>query len=208
MDQLILAPNRLAATSINVGFKWTARPSRVGRAALVMALFVGVSAFFSGVGVATAAPEATIQSLDEQVQVIKSDVLAIAAELSNLEEKLLHPSDTQVAVFVTLAEDTDTKGLELDSIQVSIDGDPVADHVYSWKEIEALAKGGVQRIHTGNLRTGPHRIDVQVSGRLANGKDFEQTQQIGFRKDIEPKRLGITLTGGGSGGATVAVGEW
>ena len=32
-----------------------------------------------------------MQSLDEQVQEVKSDILSIAAELSNLEEKLLYP---------------------------------------------------------------------------------------------------------------------
>jgi len=151
--------------------------------------------------------EATIQSLDEQVQAIKGDVLAIAAELSNLEERLLHPSDTQVAVFVAFADEA-REGLLLDSMHVSIDGQPVADHVYSFKELEALAKGGVQRIHTGNLRGGKHRLGVRVAGQLANGKDFEQTQEIDFEKLVEPKRLGITLTGGGSGGASVAIGDW
>jgi hypothetical protein len=38
-----------------------------------------------------------IKGLDEQVQEIKSDVLSIAAELNQLEEKLLYPSNTQVA---------------------------------------------------------------------------------------------------------------
>ncbi len=153
------------------------------------------------------AAEATIQSLDEQVQTIKSDVLAIAAELANLEERLLYPSDTQVAVFVSLGDDV-KDGLQLDSIHVSIDGQSVADHVYSFKELEALAKGGVQRIHTGNLRGGPHRLGVRVAGRLANGNDFEQNQEVEFEKRVEPKRLGIRLTGGGFGGATVAIGDW
>jgi hypothetical protein len=44
-----------------------------------------------------------IKGLDEQVQEIKSDVLRITAELNQLEEKLLYPSNTQVAVFISLA---------------------------------------------------------------------------------------------------------
>ena len=40
-----------------------------------------------------------MRSLDEQVQVVKSDALSIAAELGRLEEKLLSPSNTQIAVF-------------------------------------------------------------------------------------------------------------
>jgi hypothetical protein len=157
---------------------------------------------------ASAEQGATIQSLDAQVQTIKGDVLAIAAELANLEEQLLYPSETHVAVFVALDETT-SDGFELDSMKISIDGKSVAEHIYSFKEVEALEKGGVQRIHTGNLRTGKHRIEVHVAGRLANGEDFEQSGMLEFRKDVEPKRLGITLAGGGpGGGAKIAVGDW
>ena len=45
---------------------------------------------------------AQMKGLDEQVQEIKSDVLGIAAELNRLEEKLLYPSNTQIAVFVAI----------------------------------------------------------------------------------------------------------
>ncbi|HEY5658569.1 MAG TPA: hypothetical protein VIY27_12345, partial [Myxococcota bacterium] len=72
-----------------------------------------------------------MQGLDQQVQEIKSDVLGIAAELSLLEEKLLYPSNTQVAVFVSLAEG---EPLNLDWVRVEIDGQPVAHHIYAFKE--------------------------------------------------------------------------
>jgi hypothetical protein len=58
-----------------------------------------------------------MQGLDEQVQEIKSDVLRIAAELSLLEERLLYPSGTQVAVFVSLAQG---EAFQLDSVQIQI----------------------------------------------------------------------------------------
>src|SRR5574340_524314 len=50
------------------------------------------------------APKEQNKGLDEQVQDIKTDVLSIAAELNQLEEKLLYPSDTQVAIFVSVAK--------------------------------------------------------------------------------------------------------
>ena len=46
-----------------------------------------------------------IKGLDEQVQDIKKDALAISSELAQLEEKLLYPSNTQLALFVTLVGD-------------------------------------------------------------------------------------------------------
>jgi hypothetical protein len=83
-----------------------------------------------------------MKGLDEQVQEVKSDVLSIAAELKRLEERLLYPSNTHLAVFVELVE-RDT--LRLDSVRIQIDGAQVAHSIYSFKELEALQKGGVQR---------------------------------------------------------------
>jgi len=133
-----------------------------------------------------------MQSLDEQIQEIKSDALSIAAELSGLEEKLLYPSNTQVAVFVSLSEGEDFR---LDSLQIQIDGERVAHYIYSFKELEALKKGGVQRIYTGNISTGEHQLNVLVAGKLSGGKDLETTESFSFRKDIEPKLVAITLAG-------------
>lgn len=133
-----------------------------------------------------------MQSLDEQVQEIKSDVLGIAAELGRLEERLLYPSNTQIAVFVSLAEDD---GFELDSVQIEIDGKLVARHIYTLKELEALRKGGVQRIYTGNVPTGEHRVDVSVSGSRAGGDEITGAQSFHFIKEVEPKPVGITIVG-------------
>lgn len=146
-----------------------------------------------------------MQSLDEQVQEIKSDVLGIAAELGRLEERLLYPSNTQVAVFVSLA---DGETLRLDSVQIQIDGEPVARHIYSAKELEALQKGGVQRIYTGNLPTGEHRLEVSVAGTQAGGGDLRGTRSFTFRKEVEPKLVGITLAAQGSGDASIQLAGW
>ena len=143
-----------------------------------------------------------IKGLDEQVQEIKSDVLSIAAELSRLEERLLYPSNTQVAVFVSLAEG---ETFRLDSVQIQIDGELVAHHIYSFKELEALQKGGVQRIYTGNVSTGEHRLEVSVAGKLSSGTDLSATESFSFSKDAEPKLVGVTLAGQGS---SISLGAW
>ena len=146
-----------------------------------------------------------MQGLDEQVQEIKSEVLAIASELGQLEEKLLYPSDTQVAVFVSIAPDD---AVELDSVRIQIDGEPVAHHIYSFKELAALRKGGVQRIYTGNLPTGEHQIEVSMAGTLPGGARFEETESFPFEKAVEPKMVGLTLAGHSVGGAQIQLGGW
>lgn len=134
-----------------------------------------------------------MKGLDEQVQEVKSDVLSIAAELSQLEEKLLYPSDTHFAIFVQFAKG-DT--LRLDSVDVRVDGQPAAHYIYSFKELEALQKGGVQRLHTGNIASGQHQLEVTVNGKLANGGDYSRSETVAFTKDIKPKLLGLTVSSG------------
>ena len=144
-----------------------------------------------------------LRGLDDQVQEIKSDVLSIAQELNRLEEKLLYPSGTQVAIFVTLAKGDQ---MRLDAVRLQIDGQLVAHHIYSFKELEALRKGGVQRIYVGNVATGDHKLEVLVDGKLEGGADFSRTERFTFRKEVKPKLVGLTLAG--SGNTPIALREW
>ena len=146
-----------------------------------------------------------MRGLDEQIQEVKSDVLRIAAELSQLEEKLLYPSGTQVAIFVAMAKDDK---MRLDAVRLQIDGQLVAHYIYSFKELEALHKGGVQRIYVGNVATGDHQLEVLVDGKLEGGADFSRTERFTFRKDVKPKLVGLTLSGPDGGKTPITLGEW
>lgn len=146
-----------------------------------------------------------MQSLDQQVQDIKSDVLAITSELRGLEEKLLYPSNTQVAVFVSIAEG---KEVSLDSARLSIDGEQVTHHIYTFKELEALEKGGVQRIYTGNVPVGEHTLEIAVKGTRLGGASYESVEEFAFRKEADPKKLGVVLDSGLSGAASVSIADW
>ncbi|MGC1453762.1 MAG: hypothetical protein WA946_01045 [Nitrospirota bacterium] len=131
-----------------------------------------------------------IKGLDEQVQEIKTDSLSIAAALNQLEEKLLYPSNTQIAVFASLVGG---ETFRLDSVEIQLDGKPVAHHLYTFKELEALQKGGVQRIYTGNVRSGEHELQVFVIGKAGGGADFQQSERFKVTKDAGPKIVEISL---------------
>jgi hypothetical protein len=146
-----------------------------------------------------------MKGLDEQVQEVKSDVLSIAAELNQLEEKLLYPSDTHVAVFVALAQG---ETFRLDAVQLQIDGQLATHYIYSFKELEALQKGSVQRLYTGNIGTGQHEIEVSLSGKLASGQEYSRTERFPFSKDVGPKLIGLTLASPDSGKPAIDLGEW
>jgi len=177
-----------------------ARRNRITNTLVAFLLCLG-----SAYGWAEQNDQEQMRSLDEQVQAIKSDVLGISQELSRLEEKLLYPSGTQVAVFVTLAKGD---SMRLDAVRLQIDGQLVAHYIYSAKELEALRKGGVQRIFVGNVATGDHQLEVLVDGKIEGGVDFSRTEHFAFRKEVKPKLVGLTLAGPDSGSAPIALGEW
>jgi hypothetical protein len=129
-----------------------------------------------------------IKGLDEQVQDIKQDVLAISTELLQLEEKLLYPSNTQVSLFVSVVRGGRVR---LDSVDIRLNGRSVTHHVYTHKELEALQSGGVQRIYTGNLRAGEHQLEITLAG--ANG--FSESATHTFTKDEGPALVEIRLFG-------------
>jgi hypothetical protein len=131
-----------------------------------------------------------LKGLDEQVQEIKGDVFAIAAELNLLEEKLLYPSQTQVAVFISLA---DGETFRLDSVDLKLGEKEVAHHLYNYKELEALRMGGVQRLFTGNIRTGAHPLQVSFNGKSVGGDAFQRTDSYRVEKGVGPKIVEITL---------------
>lgn len=167
-------------------------------ATLVMAL--GLSAAVSAEEVS----KEQIKGLDEQVQEIKKDVLGIAADLNRLEEKLLFPSNTQLSLFVSVAPGDKFR---LDAVEILIDGKPVANHLYTFKELEALQQGGVQRIYTGNVTKGEHELKVSYLAK-SGSSEARRSETFKFTKDITPKLVGITLSGPSLTGKSIAVKDW
>ena len=146
-----------------------------------------------------------IKGLDEQVQDIKKDVLELTSELTLLEEKLLFPSNTQVSLFVSLAGD---KGFVLDSMQIKLDNKVVAQHLYTYKEIEALRSGGVQRIYTGNIKTGEHNLVASFIGRGSSDNEYQRSENFTVTKAVGPKFVEIQISGSSASDQTISFKDW
>jgi hypothetical protein len=146
-----------------------------------------------------------VKGLDEQVQDIKQDVLQLTSELSRLEEKLLFPSNTQVSLFVSLKGD---EGFVLDSMQIKVDNKVVAQHLYTYKEIEALRAGGVQRIYTGNIKTGDHEMVASFIGRSKSGNEYQRSEKYTVTKAVGPKFVEIEISGSSSSDQTLSFKDW
>lgn len=172
---------------------------------VVLSLILIVLLHAGRAGAADAPTESSeLQGIDDQVQTLKKEVIQINSELSLLEEKLLFPSTTQIAVFVSLEA---PQNFRLDSAELSIDNQVVAKYVYTFRELEALNKGGVQRLHTGNVATGTHNLSVLLRGKSVGGDPYEQTGTATVKKDVDPKFVEMRIVGT-SGKPTVEFRDW
>jgi hypothetical protein len=113
----------------------------------------------------------TTASLDEVIQTLKQDVLALNRELFILEEELLYPASTQVAVFLSLDVG---EFFSLDTVQLKIDDKVVSNYLYTPREVEALHQGGVQRLYMGNQKAGEHELVAIFTGKGPNGRDYRR----------------------------------
>ena len=146
-----------------------------------------------------------IKGLDEQVQDIKKDVIDLTSELNLLEEKLLFPSNTEVALFVSLNQGDDFR---LDSVQIKLANKVVAYHIYNYRELEAMRKGGMQKIYTGNIKTGEHNLVVSFKGEASTGGEYSRSAQYKLTKKIGPAFVEIKLAGPDVGAADVQFKDW
>jgi hypothetical protein len=148
-------------------------------------------------GDAAAAPPGTADSgdfktLDQEVQSMKKDVIDLNKDLFVLEEELLFPANTQVAVYVSMDVGT---FFALDSVTVKIDNKLVKNYLYTAREADALLKGGVQQIYLGNLKVGKHELVAFFAGKgLPVDRDYRRGATINFDKGVGAKYLELKIT--------------
>ena len=117
-------------------------------------------------------------------------MLELNRDLFMLEEELLFPSNTQVSVFVSMDVG---EFFQLDSVQLKIDGKEVADYLYTPREIDALVRGGVQRLHIGNLRSGDHELVAFFTGKGPKGRDYRRGTTATISKGLGPKYVELRI---------------
>jgi hypothetical protein len=136
-------------------------------------------------------PSEDTRGLDEEIQQLKQDVVDLNKDLFVLEEELLFPANTQVAVFISMDVG---EFFALDSIQLKVDNKEVANYLYTPREAEALLKGGVHRIYVGNLKVGDHELVAFFNGKGPNQREYRRGANLKFEKSVGAKYLELKIT--------------
>jgi inactivated superfamily I helicase len=132
----------------------------------------------------------TFQSLDKKIQNVKQEVLDLNRDLFVLEEELLFPASTQVAVFLSVDVG---EFFQLDSVQLKLDDKMVTNYLYTERENAALLRGGVQRLYMGNLRTGKHELVAVFTGKGTHERDYKRGATLVFEKQTDPKYIELKI---------------
>lgn len=131
------------------------------------------------------------RTLDSDIQDMKQLLLELNRDLFLLEEELLFPANTQVAVFVSMDVGD---FFDLDSVQIRLDDKDVSNYLYTAREVDALIRGGVHQIFLGNLRVGEHELVAIFTGAGPHARDYRRGATLTFEKGIGPKYIELTIS--------------
>jgi len=150
-------------------------------ALLILAVWLGI-ALAASARAATAGGEATqADSVDLDVQTLKKELVDLNKDLFKLEEELLYPASTQVAVFVSVDVGT---FFALDSVTLKVDDKEVTNYLYTEREVQALHRGGVQRLYLGNLKAGEHELIALFTGKGPHERDYRRGTTLRIEKGV------------------------
>ncbi len=134
-------------------------------------------------------------ALDSDLERIKKDLLKLKRDLVILEEDLLFPASSQVAVFLSM----DIGELfQLDAVSLKLNGKEVAHHLYTDRQVDALYRGGVQKLFIGNVKQGQNRLTAFFTGRGPSGRDYRRATTVEFEKSFEPAFVELAISDSGA----------
>lgn len=137
------------------------------------------------------APQAAAEgSPSADLEAVKRDLLTLQRDLVILEEDLLFPASSQVAVFLSMDVG---EFFQLDAVTVQIDGEQVSHHLYTERQVDALLRGGVQKLYLGNVKQGKRRLTAFFTGRGPNERHYRRAATVEFDKTFEPAYVELAI---------------
>ena len=134
---------------------------------------------------------ANLKTVDQDVQALKKQLIELNRDLFKLEEELLYPASTQVAVFLSVDVGT---FFALDSVTLKVDDKEVANYLYTDREVQALHRGGVQKLYLGNLKAGSHEIVAFFTGKGPHERDYRRGTTLKVDKTVGAKYVELRIS--------------
>jgi hypothetical protein len=164
-------------------------PTLARRATRVLALLALLAAPLTAARADDGSNE--LKAVDQDVQALKKQLIDLNRDLFKLEEELLYPASTQVAVFLSVDVGT---FFALDSVTLKVDDKEVTSYLYTDREVQALHRGGVQKLYLGNLKAGQHEIVAFFTGKGPHERDYRRGTTVRFDKAVGAKYVELRIS--------------
>ncbi|NQZ22548.1 MAG: AraC family transcriptional regulator [Colwellia sp.] len=176
------------------------------------ALLIAVSMLILSLAVAVKSYAVTVDSsatngkLSTALEDIKKQVLQLNRDLFILEEDLLFPASTQIAVFVSVDVG---RFFKVDSVELKINNKDVAGFLYTERQRKSLEQGGIQRVYLGNLKVGKHQLTAIFTGLDGEGRTTQKAITHQFEKDDDVVMIELKVEDNESNyRANISVEQW
>ncbi|WP_193162878.1 AraC family transcriptional regulator [Microbulbifer hainanensis] len=124
------------------------------------------------------------------VEALKGEVLKLNRDLLILEEDLLYPAQSQIAVYVSMDVGHYFK---LDAVKLQIDNKLTASHLYTEHQRNALIRGGIQPLYKGNLKAGTYSVSAFFTGIGPEGREYKRAANLELEKTDEPAVIELRI---------------
>lgn len=126
----------------------------------------------------------------KKLESLKKEVLKLNRDLLILEEDLLYPAQSQVAVYVSMDVGN---YFQLDAVKLHIDNELSASHLYTDHQRDALIRGGIQPLFKGNLKAGSYTVSAFFTGFGPQGREYKRAASLELEKTDEPAVIELRI---------------
>ncbi len=134
--------------------------------------------------------EEALKTTEAKLEELKKEVLNVNRDLFILEEDLLFPASTQVAIYLSVDVG---RFFALDNVKLKLDDKEITHHLYTENDVSALHRGAIQKLFLGNLGTGKHQLVAIVLGIGPNQREYRNAVSFDFTKGTDPQSLEIQI---------------
>ena len=128
--------------------------------------------------------------LGQQIETLQQTLVKLNRDLFILEEDLLFPSSTQVAVFLSMDVGS---FFDLDAVEIKLNDKTVTHYLYTDKQVNALERGGVHRVYVGNLNQGQHQLTAFFHGIGPNQRPYKRGVNLTFDKSEQASAIELQI---------------
>ena len=128
--------------------------------------------------------------VSDKIENLKKELIALNRDLFILEEDLLFPTSTQVAVFLSMDVG---KYFQLDAVELKLDDESVSHYLYTARQVNALHRGGMQRLFVGNVGQGEHQLTAFFTGIGPENRPYKRGVNLKFEKTSDAKALELQI---------------